>query len=75
VLLGATMASAQIDTEKRQILHLGYDASLEGHAPIAAYAVKVYGDGHQLDALGPLPAAEIVSIFKATAQQAHALRH
>jgi alcohol dehydrogenase YqhD (iron-dependent ADH family) len=42
---------------------------------IAAYAVKVYGDGHQLDALGPLPPAEIVSIFKATAQQAHALRH
>ena len=38
MLLGATMASAQIDTERRQILHLGYDASLEGHAPIAAYA-------------------------------------
>lgn len=45
------------------------------YAPIAAYAVKVYGDGHQLDALGPLPIAEIVSIFKATAPQAHALRH
>lgn len=30
-------ASAQIDPDKRQLLHIGYDASLKGHAPIAAY--------------------------------------
>ncbi|HWN94857.1 MAG TPA: hypothetical protein VNT99_07480, partial [Methylomirabilota bacterium] len=31
-------ALAQIDPNKRQLLHLGYNASLKGHAPIAAYA-------------------------------------
>ena len=58
---------------RQSLGNLGIDQG--DYAAIAAYAVKVYGDGHQLDALGPLPAAEIVSIFKATAQQAHALRH
>lgn len=36
---------------------------------IAAYAVKVYGDGKQLEALGPLAAADIVEIYEATAAQ------
>ncbi len=40
------------------------------YATIAAYAVKVYSDGKQLEALGPLPAEEIVKIFQATAAQA-----
>jgi alcohol dehydrogenase YqhD (iron-dependent ADH family) len=40
------------------------------YASVADYAVKTYGDGRQLDALGALPAAEIVAIFKATARQA-----
>ena len=31
-----------------------------------AYAVVTYGDGEQLDALGPLPAAQIVAIFRDT---------
>lgn len=31
-------ASAQIDPDKRQLLHLGYNAPFQGHAPIAAYA-------------------------------------
>lgn len=39
---------------------------------IAAYAVKVYGDGKQLEALGPLPTEEIVGIFRGTARQSHA---
>lgn len=39
------------------------------YATIAAYAVKVYGDGKQLEALGPLTAEEIVKIFQATASQ------
>jgi hypothetical protein len=44
------------------------------YAAIAAYAVKTYGDGNQLDALGALPANEIVAIFKATEPQGRALR-
>ncbi len=31
-------AFGQIDPAKRQLLHLGYDASFKGHAPIAGYA-------------------------------------
>src|SRR5688572_21331110 len=31
-------ALAQIDPDKRQLLHLGYNAPFEGHAPLAAYA-------------------------------------
>jgi alcohol dehydrogenase YqhD (iron-dependent ADH family) len=37
---------------------------------IANYTVKTYGDGKQLEALGELPAAEIVAIFEGTARQA-----
>ena len=32
------LASAQIDPDKRQLLHLGYYAPFQGHAPLAAYA-------------------------------------
>ncbi len=39
------------------------------YAQIAEYAVKVYGDGKQLEALGALPAAEIVKIYRDTARQ------
>lgn len=39
-------------------------------AAVADYAVKTYGDGKQLEALGPLTAAEIVAIYRATATQA-----
>lgn len=35
----------------------------------AGYAVRTYGDGQQLDALGPLPTSEIVRIFRDTARQ------
>jgi len=37
-LIGAFPAAGQIDPEKRQLLQVGYNASFEGHAPIAAYA-------------------------------------
>jgi hypothetical protein len=37
-MLTGLSAWAQIDTDKRQLLHFGYDASFKGHAPIAAYA-------------------------------------
>ncbi len=37
-LLGCLRASAQIDPDKRQLLHLGYNAFLQGHAPLAGYA-------------------------------------
>jgi alcohol dehydrogenase YqhD (iron-dependent ADH family) len=43
------------------------EADYEG---IADYAVRTYGNGEQLDALGPLPASEIVAIFRDTARQA-----
>ena len=36
--ISCTSAWAQIDPDKRQLLHLGYNASFEGHAPIAGYA-------------------------------------
>ena len=55
----------------------GLNQSLEdlGFTPdeypaIADYAVRTYGDGQKLDALGDLPASEIVEIFRATARQA-----
>lgn len=41
---------------------------------IADYAVKVYGDGKQLDALGALPAEEIVAIFEGTKRQGKVTR-
>src|ERR1041384_3766757 len=31
-------AFGQIDPDKRQLLHLGYNAPFQGHAPIAGYA-------------------------------------
>ncbi|MCW3062373.1 MAG: hypothetical protein JWQ02_4194 [Capsulimonas sp.] len=36
---------------------------------IAAYAVKTYGDGEQINALGALPQSEIVDIFRNTQRQ------
>jgi hypothetical protein len=36
-LLISIPASAQIDPEKRQLLHVGYNAFFKGHAPLAAY--------------------------------------
>lgn len=38
LLCSAGTGHAQIDPAKRQLLQLGYNASFEGHAPIAAYA-------------------------------------
>ena len=38
LVLASNPAFAQIDPDARQLVHLGYDASFEGHAPIAAYA-------------------------------------
>lgn len=38
-------------------------------AKIAAYTVRVYGDGKQLDALGSLPAEKIAALFRATNRQ------
>ena len=40
------------------------------YAKIADYAVKTYGDGRQLEALGSLPADQIVTIFRNTKNQA-----
>ena len=39
------------------------------YAAIADYAVRTYGDGKEIDALGSLPAAEIAQIFRDTARQ------
>jgi hypothetical protein len=36
--LGPLIAPAQIDPVKRQLIQLGYNQSLEGHAPLSAYA-------------------------------------
>jgi alcohol dehydrogenase YqhD (iron-dependent ADH family) len=36
---------------------------------IAEYTVKTYGDGKQLDALGPMTMDDIIAIFKATERQ------
>lgn len=43
--------------------------SPEEYSAIAEYAVRTYGDGAKLDALGDLPASEIVEIFRGTARQ------
>ncbi|BDI33589.1 NADH-dependent alcohol dehydrogenase [Capsulimonas corticalis] len=50
---------------------LGFHES--DYASIANYAVTTYGDGRELDALGSLPASEIVAIFQATASQGKTL--
>lgn len=55
----------------QSLADLGIDESQ--FVAIADYAVRVYGDGKQLEALGPLPAEEIVEIFRATAQQSRAV--
>ena len=52
-------------------LFFGSDQA-QAFATIAEYAVKIYGDGKQLNALGALPVAEIISIFKATKSQSRA---
>jgi alcohol dehydrogenase YqhD (iron-dependent ADH family) len=41
---------------------------------IAEYCVRIYGDGKQLDALGALPSAEIIAIFRDTERQSKTLR-
>lgn len=46
---------------------LGFSA--KDYPSIAAYAVQVYGNNGHLNALGPLPVEEIVSIFEATERQ------
>ena len=38
LILSGFVATAQIDPVERQLLHLGYNASFEGHAPLAGYA-------------------------------------
>ncbi len=38
LLVGTSLARAQIDPEKRQLLQLGYNQPLEGRGPIAGYA-------------------------------------
>ena len=37
-VMAGCSAFAQIDTDERQLLQLGYNASFKGHAPIAGYA-------------------------------------
>jgi alcohol dehydrogenase YqhD (iron-dependent ADH family) len=41
----------------------------DDYVKVAQYAVTTYGDGEQLDALGPLTAEQIVAIFHATYRQ------
>src|SRR5688572_25820736 len=36
-LANAPKSGAQIDPEKRQLIHLGYNAPLQGEGPLAAY--------------------------------------
>ena len=51
----------------QSLADLGFDEA--DYTSIAEYAVKTYGDGTQLDALGSLPVPEIVAIFAGTARQ------
>ena len=51
----------------QSLTDLGFAA--DDYPAIADYAVRTSGDGKQLDALGALPAAEIVAILKDTARQ------
>lgn len=46
---------------------LGFSA--QDYPAIAEYTVKVYGDGKQINALGPITVPEIVAIFEATERQ------
>ncbi|MES2695312.1 MAG: iron-containing alcohol dehydrogenase [Verrucomicrobiota bacterium] len=52
----------------QSLADVGFKAS--DYPAIADYAVRTYGDGKQLDAIGALPAAEIVAIFEGTQRQA-----
>lgn len=51
----------------QSLAQLGFDAA--SFPQIAEYAVRTYGDGRQLEALGPLPAEKICALFAATARQ------
>jgi alcohol dehydrogenase YqhD (iron-dependent ADH family) len=51
---------------------LGFNAAQ--YPQIAEYAVRVYGDGKQLEALGALPAAQISALFTATERQARTIK-
>jgi hypothetical protein len=42
VCFGAGLAHAQIDPTKRELIQLGYNQPLQGHAPIAGYAFYYY---------------------------------
>ncbi|MDB6079025.1 MAG: hypothetical protein JWO82_2772 [Akkermansiaceae bacterium] len=44
----------------------------DDHQAIAEYAVKTYGDGTQLEALGPISVGQIVEIFNGTKRQTKA---
>jgi alcohol dehydrogenase YqhD (iron-dependent ADH family) len=46
---------------------LGFNES--DYPAIAEYCVRTYGDGKQINALGPLPVAEIIEIFRGTERQ------
>jgi alcohol dehydrogenase YqhD (iron-dependent ADH family) len=56
----------------QSLTNLGFSEA--EYPAIADYAVRTYGDGEQLDALGPLPASEIVAILRDTARQGHQAR-
>jgi hypothetical protein len=43
-LLAPVLASAQLDPVKRDLVQFGYNASFEGHQPIAAYAYYYHND-------------------------------
>lgn len=51
----------------QSLAQLGFNDS--EFAKIAEYAVRVYGDGTQLTALGALPAEKISAIFRSTSRQ------
>lgn len=51
----------------QSLADLGFSA--DEYPAIAEYTVRTYGDGEKLDALGDLPASEIVAIFEATDRQ------
>ena len=42
--LSPVLASAQVDPMKRELIQFGYDASFEGHPPLAAYAFYYRND-------------------------------
>ncbi len=53
----------EVNQLRQGLTDLGFDPA--DYPAIAAYCVKTYGDGQQLQALGPLTAYEIEEIFKA----------